>query len=220
VVGTAKLCAEELKWRLSPTLRRAEAQRRAADEAFDQAYGVETGGVFRAKADEVVGGNWALGGNYQAVAPSIFSEALEAVRIPHDEFTFIDFGSGKGRALILASHFPFKKVVGVEYCPALNAVARENASRIPPDKQRCGAIEVVDADAAEYRLPEEPLVLFLYHPFAEPVMRRVVGNVADSLRARPRRIIVIYLLPHHDYLWEETGRFKRLQISPAIFDTK
>lgn len=219
MVGTVKMCAESLRWRVVPSLRRAEMARRAADEAFDRDYGVDTGGIFRSKEDEVVGKNWALGGNYQAVDPPAFLEVLNDVPIPHAEFTFIDFGSGKGRAVLLASTFPFRKAIGVEYCAELNRIARANVLRFPISARRCADVEVVDADAAEYALPDAPLLLFLYHPFAEPVMAKVVNNVADSIRKSPRRIVVVYLLPHFDHLWEATGIFKRTQSTPAIFDT-
>ena len=220
VVGTAKMCAEGVRWAIVPSLRRAELQRRATDEAFDRKYGVDTGGILRAKAYEVVGNNWALGGNYQAVDPTLCLETIKSVHIPHPEFKYIDFGSGKGRAVLLAATFPFKKVIGVEYCRQLNRIARENVLRFPVTAGGCADIEVVDADAAEYVVPDTPLLLFFNHPFAEPVMARVVENVAESIRQHPRRVIVVYLFPYFGHLWETTGVVKRKQATPAIFDTE
>ena len=202
-----------------PSLRRLAAARQAADEAFDRDDGVETGGILRSRQNELVGENWALGGNYQAVDPSAFSDALNEVTIPHSEFTFIDFGSGKGRALLLASEFPFRKVMGVEYCRPLNQIARENVQRFPAAVRRCTEIEVVDADAAEYAIPGGPLMLFFYHPFAEPVMDKVARNVSEAFQKQRRRIVVIYLVPYFAHLWERTGFLKRIRSTPAIFDT-
>lgn len=212
------MCAEGLRWLVLPKLRRAEAQRQAADNAFDRQYGVETGGVFRSRQEDVVGENWALGGNYQAVDPEVFLDALKAVSVPHPGFTFIDFGSGKGRALLLASGFPFRRIIGVEYCKTLNVIARENVKRFPAGMRRCDNIEIVDADATEYPLPNEPLLLFLYHPFAEPVMAKVARKAAESYRKNPRRIVLVYLYPYHAHLWEATRCFKRIKSTPAIFE--
>jgi len=45
---------------------------------------------------------------------------LEKLSINHSEFTFIDFGSGKGRVLFLASEYPYKKIIGVELARMLH----------------------------------------------------------------------------------------------------
>jgi len=42
------------------------------------------------------------------------------------DFTFVDLGSGKGRVLLMASHYPFKRIIGVEFIPELHQVAQEN----------------------------------------------------------------------------------------------
>jgi SAM-dependent methyltransferase len=217
VSATVKLCVEDIRWRVSPSLRRAEAARREADEAFDRDYGVQTGGVYRPKETEVVGDNWALGVNYQAVNPSEFDEALKKLTIPHNEFTFVDLGSGKGRAILLACRFPFRRVIGVEYSRQLNQIACENIRLFPLNARKCRQIETVETDAAEFVFPNEPLLVFMYHPFAEPVMARVVDNLSRSLRANPRPAIVVYVLPQFVNLWNDTGLFRQIQANPAVF---
>ena len=217
--GTVKMCAVIVGWTILPTFRKAEEKRKAVDDAFDREYGVDTGGVFRPKCEDVVGENWSLGGNYQAIDPLAFRDALGAVSIPHEEFTFIDFGSGKGRTLLIASGFPFKRVIGVEYCKQLNDVAQQNILRFPASARRCDQVESIEADATQFPIPDEPLVVFLNNPFAEPVMSKVVKNVVDSFRRCPRRIVVIYFWPNLARLWEETGLFRKIQSAPAIFDT-
>lgn len=218
--GTLRLCLVTLGWSIFPRFRRTEARRRQADAEFDRRYGVDTGGIFRPRSDNVVGTNWAYGGSYQAVDGASFLHVLAHLRIPFEEFAFVDFGSGKGRTLLLASLFPFKRVIGVEYCRELNEIARKNVERFSPVEQRCRQLEVVDADAAEFQVPQEPLVVFLFHPFAEPVMSKVVSNLAASYHQHRRRIVVIYFFPNHARLWESTGIFERLEGTPAIFDTQ
>jgi hypothetical protein len=53
------------------------------------------------------------------VSPSVAHGTLQ-------DFTFIDLGSGKGRALLMASAYPFKRIIGVEFMPELHRVAQEN----------------------------------------------------------------------------------------------
>jgi predicted RNA methylase len=44
----------------------------------------------------------------------------------HGETTFVDIGSGKGRALIIAAEYAFKRIIGVEYSPSLATICRRN----------------------------------------------------------------------------------------------
>jgi hypothetical protein len=219
IVNTIRLVWAMSLAKVRPAARRREAARRAADAAFDRHYGVDTGGNIRPAPESVRGGNWIFGVSYQAVDAASFMDAVNRVPIRHSEFTFIDFGAGKGRALLLAAGFLFKRIIGVEYCEELAEVARQNIRRFPTAARRCGPIEVVNADAAEFPIPTGPLVLFFFNPFGEPVMAKVVQNVVTSFRAHQRRVLVVYFTPYFDALWERTGLFRRLQASPAVFDT-
>ena len=49
---------------------------------------------------------------YSPVDPASFEGIIKRLRIRCEEFSFFDFGSGKGRALLLASRFPLKRVIG------------------------------------------------------------------------------------------------------------
>ena len=219
IVNTVRLVWAMSLAKVLPAARRREVARVAADVAFDHQYGVDTGGNVRPTAETVSGRNWIFGVSYQAVDAASFVETLNRVPIRHSEFTFIDFGAGKGRALLLASGFLFKRIVGVEYCEELAEIARRNIHQYPPAAKRGGPIEVVSADAAEFPIPAGPLVLFFFNPFGESVMGKVVHNVVVSFQADQRRVLVVYFTPYFDALWERTGLFQRLQASPAIFDT-
>jgi SAM-dependent methyltransferase len=217
--GTVQMCAVGVGWKVLPAFRRELARRAAEDAAFDAQYGVDTGGVFRPKREAVIGENWALGVQYRATDPVAFRESLSAVDIHHEDFVFLDIGSGKGRILLLAAEFPFRKVIGVEYCHELSEVARRNLRQASGRARRCEYIEIVERDATEYPIPEEPLVLFFNNPFGSEAMVKLVNNVAASFHRKPRRIVVIYVWPHFAHLWEATGFLHRLRESPAVFDS-
>lgn len=219
VAGTAQMAWICFMAHLLPGYRRVEAARKAADAAFDAEFGSDTAGVFRPAPDAVQGENWAFGISYQAVDPTAFTQALNQLAIPFEEFTFIDFGSGKGRALLLASQFPFKRVIGVEYCEELNQVARENVARLPASRRRSGGIEIVSGDATKFSIPPGPLLLYFFNPFGEPVMEQVALNVLRAYEETPRQIAVVYFTPYFAYLWEKLGFLSRLSESPAVFDS-
>lgn len=53
---------------------------------------------------------------------SVLRQILDRLPLDFEEYTFIDLGSGKGRALLIASEYPFRAVVGVELSPKLHAL--------------------------------------------------------------------------------------------------
>src|SRR5690242_13468196 len=97
---------------------------------FDLAHGVDTdgerGGWTYLSDLDIPSPNWVHGVNYVGIEPARFMAALLSVDVRHEDFVFIDFGSGKGRALLMASEFPFRKVIGIEFSPELHAVAQNN----------------------------------------------------------------------------------------------
>lgn len=221
-LGTLKLCgtkAMSLLKGLMPSYRAARNRARALDQEFDREYGVETSGIVYPSESVVIGSNWIHGIKYEAVNKPLFLQAIKALAIPYEEFVFIDFGSGKGRALLLAAGFGFKRIVGIEYCDDLNRIARQNLLRYPDACKLCKDIDLVCMDAAEYHLPNEPLVLFFYNPFGRLVMEKVVKNVMDSFQSNRRRMVIVYLTPEYADLWDDVSFLKRSRAGRGVWDT-
>ena len=112
--------------------------------------------------------------------------------VPGD--VFVDLGAGKGRVVYQAARYPFARVIGVEIVPDLAEVARRNIEH-NRGRLSCPNVEIVTADAAEYRLPDEVTVAYLYHPFAGATFRAVVDRLVDSLERQPRHMRLIYACP-------------------------
>ncbi|MGB8579262.1 MAG: class I SAM-dependent methyltransferase [Candidatus Sulfotelmatobacter sp.] len=136
---------------------------------------------------------------YQPTESVLFHEMIGAVsaRAGFDfrEFIFVDLGSGKGRTLLMASDYPFRRIVGVELLPALNDAAQNNICKYQSGSQKCFALESICGDAADFTFPDEPTVLFLFNPFPESGLRNVIANLERSLREHPRRVYVLYHNP-------------------------
>jgi hypothetical protein len=111
--------------------------------------------------------------------------------IRHQDFVFVDFGSGKGRAVMLAAALPFKRVVGVEFAEALHRTAEENVEQYRKRKPGATRIELLCMDAVEYELPGEPLVLYFYEPFLETIMDSVMQRVRIAVERVPRPVYVV-----------------------------
>jgi predicted RNA methylase len=185
--------ATKARRRLLPGLKVAEGFTR---HPFDEEFGVRTSGL--------VAGRHLKSGHphdrhataYYGVAPSVFHALLRRWQrsrpaAPIEQFTFIDLGSGMGRAVLLASQMPFRQVVGVELNPTLVRIARKNASAwrsagrvLTPTRMICG-------DAVEFRLPAGPCIAFLFNPFGAPVLRRLLQAWRKSAAEQPLDIIYV-----------------------------
>ena len=119
---------------------------------------------------------------------------LDHVGIDSRDFSFIDLGCGKGRVLLVASHYPFQQIIGVEISSELAEVARANTERYQPSSRRVAAIEVRNIDAATNEYPDSNLLVHLYHPFQPPITEMVLTKLEAAFDVRPRRIVVAYLV--------------------------
>lgn len=154
--------------KLLPGLRRHEP------DEFDRKYGVETSkSVYVTATDS---SDYIHGRGYQASDEATIRWCIENCGMSLPETTFVDVGCGKGRALIVAATYPFKRVIGVEYAPDLAKACRENLEELHLSS-KC---EVVLGDAAEFRFPDGKLFVFFFNPFDGVVFDRVLRNLAST----------------------------------------
>jgi SAM-dependent methyltransferase len=132
---------------------------------------------------------------YQPTEPTLFHEMMASLPIEFERFTFVDLGSGKGRTLLLASEYPFKKIVGVELIAELHRAAVENIGVYKSLTQRCMQVESVLADARDFELPEGPLLLYLFNPLPERALSEVTRRLEKSAARAPRPVWVVYHNP-------------------------
>lgn len=205
----------------TPSRRRARAAAQERDLEFDRKWGVETSGSFVPDESGVVGRSWIYGCRYQGVDAEALEQALIEIGIDHKEFTFIDFGSGKGRAVLIASRFPFRRVIGVEYSEQLNNFAKRNVELFRKNQNVCDQIDLLWADALDAPIPEGPLVVFLYNPFGQAIMSDLVQRIATSFQRSPRRIVVLYFHAAFPDVWRQAGflREVRCSMSVSIYDS-
>jgi SAM-dependent methyltransferase len=176
-----------LEWMVS-----SSAVWQAANVLVDRYYGLETFGNVALKD---------LGVPHEErvhYAPSGWFTIQRIGRIiefrPDD--VFVDFGSGKGRVLLMAArYYPFKRVMGVEIAAGLNDVARSNVER-NLKRLRCRRVELVTSDALCFAPPDDMTIAYFYSPFYGSIFSRVVENIRLSwLERTNRRLWVVLLRP-------------------------
>jgi SAM-dependent methyltransferase len=171
------------------------AVRRERIEAFDAHHGTDTGKTLRWEDLRAIGDDVQSLWRYFPTLRDGFQKVMDDVHIAPEDFVFIDLGSGKGRALLLASELPFKRIVGVELAPSLHDVARRNVTSYRGDEQRCHDFELICGDAADYEFPLDNLFIFLFQPFPEPVLSAVLDHLGRSLAEHPREVVLAYANP-------------------------
>ena len=168
------------------------------NEAFDRRHGTETAeevplvetGV---SAEDAIHGN----GYYRPVWEHAFHAALATLKIDFEGFTFVDIGSGKGKILMMAADYPFARIVGVEYSPALHATAQRNLSIYRSPSQRCTDLRSVHADACDCQLPPGPLVCLIFNALDPGTLKKFVRNVEGDLISRNTPAYFLYCNLRH-----------------------
>jgi SAM-dependent methyltransferase len=151
---------------------------------FDLVHGTDTGGFIYG-----AGLSTQYGSAYIGSSPSSLRQALSELPLHHEDFTFIDLGCGKGRALLVAAEFPFRRLLGVEIATELCDIARANVATNPDWAAR---ISIVNQHAKSFTYPDGPLLLYLYNPFFAPALRRALKNLERQLHRSPRPAFILY----------------------------
>lgn len=188
---------------------------------FDQVHGTDTSGLVPAKDlvtghphDEHVTA-------YYAVAPSILRSLVnqwkETAPGHHiTDYTFLDLGAGKGRAVLLASEFPFRQVIGVELNPAMANVAEANADlwrqahASDPTADAVAPVSIVEVDALDFPLPSTPTLIFLFHPFEDPVLKKLLRHIESAFLGRAGDLDILYVNAEHGNLISRHPAFRLL----------
>lgn len=174
LVGTLESCAAEIE-----------------DIWFDRRFGIDTLETTDDRSLPTV----PFGTRYQPTKIARLKKIFRELRINFGDYVFLDLGSGKGRALLIASEFPFKRIIGVEVLPELHLLSEKNIRAYRSTTQKCSAIESNCCDATLYQMPSENMVLFLSHPFEHPIVSSVLTNLRESLQSHPREVYFVYHNP-------------------------
>jgi SAM-dependent methyltransferase len=176
-------------------------------DPFDSKYGTETTMIVAAGALDVADEQLEHVSRYEAIHPRCFDGMVEQLPIEHEQFTFVDIGCGKGRALLLASRYQFRQIIGIDISRVLTNIALWNIRKFSEAIGGSDNISAACVDALTYDVPRENAVIYFYNPFDEHVMRHVLANLARSLEEFPRKVYVLYYRPVHRIVWDESKHF-------------
>jgi hypothetical protein len=197
---------------------------------FDQIHGVETSDLIPAGRLTTGHPNDTHVTAYYGVAPSILRTLIDlwrATNPPHpiDHYTFIDFGAGKGRAMLVASESPFRQIIGIELNPTLADIAQLNLDRwvashaADTTAPSLAPIRLYEQDALTFDLPRTPILAFLFHPFEAPVLklllRRIEARFAKKSGTPAPAFDLLYVNAECRKILDQHPAFTRLFLGPV-----
>jgi SAM-dependent methyltransferase len=124
---------------------------------------------------------------------------------------FVDFGCGKGRVLLIASNFGFKEVRGVEFAHELCEIAKNNCAVYKHQTAVSTEFKIIESDVVDYIINPDENVFFMFNPFDEIILNKIINNITTSLNIQPRRILIIYNHPKYNNVIEQQDKFARLE---------
>ncbi len=179
-------------------------------EAFDKKHNVETAREVRLHELKIDSPNVKHGVFYAGTDPKSFRHIFDVLQINLENFVFIDLGSGKGRALLMASERPFKKIIGVEFSKELNEIARKNIVSFTNSEQKCRDVEALCQDATLFVPPPEPCIFYVFNAFHAGIVAEVLENIERSCSENSRDIYFIYANPVHIEVLRENSFFNEV----------
>ena len=175
---------------------------------YDLAHGVDTSGSVStaeyapdaAMAAQII--------HYAGSQPSIVRRCLAS--LPDCErYVLVDLGCGKGRPLLVASEFPFRRLIGIEISQPLAEVARHNARAIADKYPRRTPIEIQVGDASAVAAPAERVVIFMYHPFGRDLVSTLITSLEQQLAHGLQHAFLVYYNPVHGDAIDRSAHFVR-----------
>ncbi len=179
-----------------------------SDVLFDMKYGIDTVNTIMLDELDIDSANKVHGRYYEGTNAYVFGQVFSHVKIDPSNSCFIDFGSGKGKAMLLAAEKGFRRVIGVEFSGQLVEVCRRNLETFQHRTKSRTTFEVVQMDAAEYEIPAEANLLYFANPFDETLCGKVIDSILESLRKCPREITIIHLYPQGNMAFANCPDFR------------
>ena len=148
-----------------------------------------------------------------------FFKLIKSIHLPEHP-VFVDYGAGKGRAMILAAECGFHKVKGLEFSPSLHQSAHRNIQMyIEKTGKKC--FELIHTDVLNYEVKKEDNFFYFFHPFSEHILTQCLKNIYLSLQNNPRPVFLIYQINHKDSTDHiTTGGFFKLSRIFTSFGTR
>ncbi|BAZ06887.1 hypothetical protein NIES3974_35490 [Calothrix sp. NIES-3974] len=163
------------------------------DKKFDQIYQVDTCGSIHLYELSVTRSNTESCSIYDPIPARTIRNLIANIPRDFSDYNFIDFGSGKGRALFVAAEYNLQKIIGIEFARELHETTLKNIKQYKNPNQKCFDIESICCDATEYAIPDGKCIFFFFAPFGADIFSQVMDNIRKSYEQNNRDMVILYV---------------------------
>jgi SAM-dependent methyltransferase len=182
----------------------------------EKKYKLNTTGASQLSKFKLTGNNLEHATEYMPVNYELLEDLLWHLPSAALKGTFLDIGCGKGRALCVAAHYGFSTVSGIDFAKELLQQAKENLIKTKVEIPAL-TYELLWQDFSECTIKREVTCIFLFNPFHEVLMQKVLQKVEASLKKDPRTIYIIYASPKFSQLFSVAGYEIIVRLKKANF---
>lgn len=170
----------------------------------EKKYGISTTSANDLSEFQIKGNQLSHATEYMPVNYFTIEKVLNHLPAKVKEGRFLDIGCGKGRALCVAAAYGFTKLSGIDFAKQLIEAAAENLALT---KKRYPSIDydLIWSDISTLNISGNVTTVFLFNPFDEVLMKKIIHIINQSLQYFPRDIYVIYCSPRHEELFFADG---------------
>jgi 16S rRNA G966 N2-methylase RsmD len=190
----------------------------------EKKYQLETVKVDTLQNQKIKSENLKHASIYQATNYFLIEHAFDFLKNEEVNLHLVDYGSGKGRIMVVAAYYGFKKITGIDFSKSLCNEAEINIEKIKLGFPSVD-FEIICDDAVNYSIKNDDTVFFFFNPFDEVVMLQVVKNILASLKKNERKIYVVYVNPLQQGIFlsagfEEEYYFKKMEYLEFVILSK
>lgn len=144
---------------------------------------------------------------------SAIDRVFEVINTLPCDKTFFDIGCGKGQMLMMASMYDMERIGGIDFNTDLVNTAKSNMHILGIDA------DIISGDASIYNGYDDYSIFFLYNPFGEKTVLKVMENIQQSYQRKRRKIFLIYGNPfYHKALVLKDGIDLYKQVRVDLYD--
>ncbi len=180
----------------------------------EKKYGISTSRPAELKDLTIRNGDTRHSSRYEAANYYILEKLLEKMTTLVTPGNFVDLGCGKGRAMVVAAHYGFKNIKGIDFAEEVCAEATHNMETL--SRKRRFDYSVICANVLDYSIQPEDTVFFMFNPFTNNIITGFLDNLEDSLLHHPRDVYFLYVSPRFietffEYEYEPVYRKRKLK---------
>lgn len=142
-----------------------------AEGVNEKRYGITTSSIKKSDSTEFY--------HYQGAGYSVLFRIFNQITSATKGFVFVDIGCGKGRPVFVAESYGYENLTGIDLDQDLISIANENLKHYLL-KRETSQIKFINVNALEYGYKNQPTVYFLFNPFNDVVLKKVLSKIIST----------------------------------------